>query len=215
MDMNMMTKTRLALAAAALVASLDLAYAQPAPADHDAHHPPVQGAVPPAGMQPMGRGPGGKPGTMQPGAMMGNQGMMGGGMMAMMQMMRDGMMMPMGMGPNAMQPFAHLDGQFAYWRAELHLTDAQGPQWDAFAKAVRDNAGKLQPAMMTAMQTNGELTAPDQLDRRLAFLTAQVDAMRAVQAAAKPLYDALTADQKKVADGLMAEHMLGMRARGL
>ena len=210
----MMTKTRTALTAAVLLASLNLAYAQ-APASPDPHHPSGQ---PPASQ--MGRSPAGKPGAMpmQPGSMMGGQGMMGGamsGMMAMMQMMREGMTMPMGMGPNAARPFAHLDGQLAYWRAELHLTDAQGAPWDAFAKAVRDSAGKLQPAMMAAMQANGEIAAPDQLDRRIAFLSTQLDAMRAVQAAAKPLYDALTADQKKIADELMAEHMLGMRARGL
>jgi Flp pilus assembly pilin Flp len=162
-------------------------------------------------------GPGMGPG-IGPGGMQGAPGMMDGntaGIMAMMQMMRGGLMMPMGIGSNAAQPFQHIEGQLAYWRAELHITDTQRPQWDEFAAAVRDNVGKLRPAMTTAMQSTSELTAPDQLDRRLAFVSAELDAMRAIQAAAKRFYEALSADQKKEADQLMAEHMIGLRARGL
>ena len=192
----MTTKIRLAVTAAALLTSLSLAHAQMS-RDHDDRHPPA----PALGMPRMDSGPG---------TAMGGQ-----GMMAMMRMMHDGMTMPMGMGANAMGPFAHLDGQLAYWRAELHIADAQAPVWDTFAAAVRDAACKWRPAMMTAMQAKGELTALDRLDRHIAFLSAQADAMRSIQAAAKPLYDALSAEQKKAADELMAEHMHGMRARGL
>lgn len=198
----MTTTPRLALAAVALAASVSIASAQTAQ-DHQAHHPTDQTTQQQPPRQ-MGRAP-------QTAMMGGDMGRM----MAMMQTMRDGMVMPMGMGTNPAQPFAHLDGRLAYWRAELHLTDAQASQWDVFAKAVRENAGKLQPVMMSAMQTNGELAAPDQLDHRIAFLAAELDAIRAVQAAVKPLYDALTPEQKKIADGLMADHMLGMGARGL
>jgi hypothetical protein len=204
------TKLGLVAAAAMLAAGIGFAAAQ----SSDPHHPDQKPAPMRQGMEP-GKGPGGMQGG--PG-MMGGQGMMGGnmaGMMAMMQMMRDGMTMPMGMGPNAARPFQHIEGQLAYWRAELKITDAQRPQWDAFAGAVRDNVGKLQPAMMAAMQGAGELSAPEQLERRITFGAAELDAMRAVQTAAKPLYDALSADQKKSADQLMAEHLMGMRARGL
>jgi LTXXQ motif family protein len=198
--MTIKTKLGLLVATATLAGSIGFASAQ----SPDPHHPDQKPAPTRQGM-----GPGGTQGG--PGMMGGNMA----GMVAMMQMMRDGMPMPMGMGPNAAQPFQHIEGQLAYWRAELRITDAQAPQWDAFAGAVRDNVKKLQPAMMTTMQGAGEATAPDQLDRRITFLTTELDAMRAVQAAAKPLYDALTADQKKAADQLMAEHMMGMRARGL
>jgi hypothetical protein len=160
-------------------------------------------------------GPGGMQGDT---AAMGSQRMMGGhmaGMMAMMQIMRDGMGMAMGTGPDGARRFQHIEGQLAYWRTELGITEAQRPQWDAFAVVVRDNAGKLKPTMMTAMRRLGELTAPDQLDRRITVVAAELDAMRTFQAAAKPLYDALSADQKKTADQLMVEHMIGMWARGL
>ena len=43
------------------------------------------------------------------------------------------------------------------------------------------------------------------------MLTAQLDAGQAMLAAANPLYAVLTDEQKKVADELMAEHMMAMR----
>jgi hypothetical protein len=49
------------------------------------------------------------------------------------------------------------------------------------------------------------------MERRMAMLSAQLDAMQPVLAAAKPLYAALSDDQKKIADELMAEHFMSMR----
>ena len=39
--------------------------------------------------------------------------------------------------------------------------------------------------------------------------------VQAMLAGAKPLYATLSDDQKKVADELMAEHLMTMRARGM
>jgi hypothetical protein len=33
-------------------------------------------------------------------------------------------------GQAVMRPLEHIDGQLAYYRAELHVTDAQQPQWN-------------------------------------------------------------------------------------
>ena len=52
--------------------------------------------------------------------------------------------------------------------------------------------------------------APEQMERRIALLTAQADAMRTLQAAARPLYGALSAEQKRTADALMEGHLRGM-----
>ena len=150
---------------------------------------------------------------MQPG-----QGMMMGGdvahMMTMMRMMHGGMM-PMGMGPRGGDPFRHIEGQIAFFKAELKITDAQAAQWNAFADALRANAGHLRHAMMTATDAQGAVTAPEQMERRIARLTERREAMQAVLAATKPLYAALSDEQKKVADELMAEHMMSMHARGM
>ena len=66
-------------------------------------------------------------------------------------MMRAAMMGEYGMpemGP--MRPRAgmaglrHIEGQIAFYKAELHVTDAQTTQWNAFADALRSGAKRLQ-----------------------------------------------------------------------
>ena len=222
----MTTTTRLAFAAAALAAGVSLASAQTTQ-NPDPHHPDTAGAgaaqaqpsAPPSTQRPMAGGPA-QPGAMpmQPGAMPGGQGMMMGGdmaqMMAMMQMMRGGMM-PMGMGPAGMQPLRHIEGKIAFYKAELKITDAEAPQWNAFADALRSNATHLQQTMAQATEAKGIVAAPEQMQRRIAMLTSQLDSMQAVLAVAKPLYAVLTDEQKKIADELMAEHMMAMRTMGL
>jgi len=216
-----MTTRTFTLAAAALAAGIAMASAQPAPGP-DPHHPGTDAAAqskpeaPPSSQGPMA------PRPAQPGAMPmqpGGQGMMMGGdmaqMMTMMQMMQGGATMPMGMGPRGGEPFRHIEGQIAFYRAELKITDAQASQWNSFAEVLRTNADHLRQAMMKARETQGAVAAPEQMQRRIAMLTALRDAMQAMLAAAQPLYAALSDEQRKVADELMAEHMMAMRARGM
>jgi hypothetical protein len=148
------------------------------------------------------RGPGG----------MGMQGMAGGEMGQMMQRM-----MAMHRGAGAMRPFQRIEGRLAYVRAELRITEAQAPQWNAFADTVRSQAETLRQAHAQAMQARAggqAASAPELLDRRVALLAARLDAMRVIAAAARPLYDALSDEQKRTADELMTEYMPGMRMRG-
>jgi hypothetical protein len=216
-----MTTRTLLLAVAALAAGIAMASAQPAPGA-DPHHPETDGtaqskpAAPRSPQRPMERGP------AQPGAMpmqSGGQGMMMGGdmaqMMTMMQMMSGSAMMPMGMGARGAGPFQHIEGQIAFYKAELKITDAQANQWNAFADVLRTNADHLRQLMMNAREAQGAVAAPEQMERRIAMLTALRDAMQAMLAAAKPLYAVLGDEQKKVADELMAEHLIAMRARGM
>jgi hypothetical protein len=212
-----MTTRTLTLVAAALTAGITVASAQPAPAQ-DSHHPgttQAQPATPPSPRQPTARRP------AQPGGMPmrpGGQGMMMGGdmaqMMSMMQMMQGGMM-PMGMGARGGDPFRHIEGGIAFYKAELKITDAQAPQWNALADALRANGARLRQAMMKGNEAQGAVTAPEQIERRLAMLAELRDTTQAMLVAAKPLYAALSDEQKKVADELMAEHLVTMRARGM
>jgi hypothetical protein len=199
----------------ALAAITGLAQAQAQTADeHAAHHPPTTpgeaqapGALPPSG------------GSMQPGgASSGTPAMMGGDMGRMMQgdmgqmMQRMHAMMARGAGPmmRDMQSLRHIEGQVAFYRTELKITDAQLPQWNAFAEALRSGAQRMQAAIMHAMQSGTSAPAPEQLERRIAVVSAQLETLRAIQAAATPLYAVLSDEQKKVADELMAEHMQRM-----
>ncbi len=119
--------------------------------DHEAHHPdgtaspPAPAPAPPAASTPRSGMP--MPGMGGPGGQQGGApGMMGGDMGRMMQMMHRQMA-----ARHAMRPFERIDGQLAYYRAELRITDAQQPQWNAFADAIRAAAGGLKQAVTQAM----------------------------------------------------------------
>lgn len=175
----------------------------PAPggAASDPHHPPAPAASPQAAPPATQRS------TPAPGMMGPGGGMMGGDMGRMMQQMMQGRM-----AASAMQPFRRIEGQLAYFRAELRITDAQAQPWNAFADTVRAQAERLRQATQQAMAAATEPgPAPQQMERRIALLSAHLEAMRAVAAAATPFYAALSEEQRRIADELMAEHFRGMR----
>jgi LTXXQ motif family protein len=192
--------------------------------DHDAHHPggaaaPAAPAAPaPAPAQPQRGGPGmaggqGSPMPGMPGAQQGGMaGMMGGGDMGrMMETMHRRMA-----AQAALRPFQRIEGQLAFYRAELRITDAQQPQWNAFADAIRASAERLRQVYAQAAQAAGRpVAAPAQLERRIAALSVLTETTRAIAAAMGPLYASLSDEQKRTADELFAEHLQDMRRRGL
>lgn len=191
--------TTLALAVAMALAAPAGAQA-PSAQDHEAHHPDgatAQGTPAPTPAPPPSRG--------------GMPGMMDGDMARMMPMMQR-RMAELGMTGAPMRPFHRIEGQLAYYRAELRITDAQMPQWNAFADAIRASAQKLQPIHAQAMQAAAgqPLAAPAQLEAHVAVLSAMLETSRAVAAAMQPLYAALSDEQKRTADELLAEHMRDM-----
>lgn len=203
--------------AVALVLALGSAADAQAPAgteaEHDAHHPAevqtAQPTAPPATTPPDASGPAG--------TMRGDMGRM----MQMMTQMPGGMgpgqgMVGQGAGPDrmdfTMRPFRRIEGQLAYIRTELRITDAQAPQWNAFADAVRAQSGRLRQAVMQGMQAAAQpVPAPQQIEQRIALVSAHLEAMRTVQAAMGQLYTTLSEDQRRTADELMAEHLRAMR----
>ena len=132
---------------------------------------------------------------------------MGGQQMGGMPMMG---MMPMMIGQGMAD---HIEGRIAFLKAELKITDAQQPLWDAVADAMRASAqdmAAVMPLMQSMMQPSG--TLPEKLAAREKFMTAHLDALRKLKAAVEPLYTALSDDQKKTADQLMLgpTGMMGM-----
>ncbi len=99
---------------------------------------------------------------------------------------------------------AHIDGRLAYSKAELKITDAQEHLWDAYAEAAQGRA-KAMSARCTAMMGGagaGTTNLLERMDQREQFMAAQLDALRAMNAAMKPLYDSFSDSQKQVADRL-------------
>jgi LTXXQ motif family protein len=185
MEDTMLFLTRTMLPAFALAAMMSVAQAQTATdQDHTAHHP--GGAATTAQAQPGGQS-----------GMMGNMG-------AMMPMMRQ---MMMGQQGGMGMPFEHAEGRIAFLKTELRITDAQTPQWNAFADTLRANA-KAHQAMHEQM-TKADM--PSSWLERLAFqqktMSTRLDGLKALETAAKPLYAVLTDDQKKLADQLLSGPM--------
>jgi hypothetical protein len=192
----------LTLAAALLATTVAAASAQTAQ-DHAAHHP--ADATQPAAESSLPGCPSSgtamrKNGSEMP---MGNMGsMMDGGMGQMTEMM--------GGGP-AMAPFAHIEGRIAFLKTELAVTDAQTPQWSAFAGALRSGAKSMRESMANMMQADKPANAADRTDVMVKMMTARLDNMKSIAAAEKALYTVLTGAQKETADELLGGPMMGMR----
>ena len=140
---------------------------------------------------------------------MGGGGNSGAGM-PMMQMMGN---MMRGRGMSGMSPasgrpvLSHIEGQIAFYRAELRITDAQAATWNTFADALRAGAKPLQEAFASAAQAT---TVPAQLAARRRMLDAELASLQSIEPAARDLYAALSAEQKKTADEFMADHLRRM-----
>jgi len=134
--------------------------------------------------------------------------MMGGGMMGGQGGMGPGMMGYGGMGPRMMgqamcTKVSDIDGRLAYLKAEIKITEAQEPLWDAYSATAHDNA-KAILARCTAVSQQGSstLSLPDRLDQYELLMSARLDALRATIKTVKPLYAALTDSQKQTVDRL-------------
>lgn len=181
-----------ALRTGSLAAALSLAvtaYAQ-TPQDHETHYP----AAPEAAPGQMSGQSGGMGPNMMRGGMMDGRGMMS--MMNMMAMM------------GARHGVEHIEGRLAFIKTELKITDAQLPQWNAFADAVRENA-KSMSEMHQSM--GAQQNTPKTLPERLAFedkaLTAHLGALKKTEGALDKLYAALSPEQKEIADQIIVGPM--------
>ena len=127
---------------------------------------------------------------------------MGTGMMAMMpDLMR--MMQEMG------DPTRHVEGRIAFLHAELAITKAQEPLWASLADALRQNAaGMAQAAPADHGHDTSSVVVGQLLDQQHALET-RLDGLRAVNAALKPLADALSEEQRATLDALFP-HVSGM-----
>ena len=132
-----------------------------------------------------------------------NYGMMGHGMMPMMD------------------PFQHIEGRLAFLKTELKITEAQTPQWTAYAEALRANAkrmGQLMTEMMSSgmmsqgmmnygMMMQGQpgtmMSLPDRLNWAEQHMAAHMEMLQAIKGPAEQLYAVLSVEQKRIADQLM------------
>ncbi len=95
----------------------------------------------------------------------------------------------------------HTEDRIASMRSKLKITEAQMPQWNAFADAMRGNARRM-TEMHEKMAPAAVLSAPERLDRMEKMTTGMMEAAQSTKAAFMPLYSVMSDEQKKVADTL-------------
>ena len=202
---------RLTMASVLMLATTSTFVWAQAPAANDPHHPPQTAAPAPTPAQPPAQ-MGGMPMMNMMSGMMSNMPMMQmmGGMMSNMPMMQM-------MGPG-MAAIDRVEGRIAFLRTEIKITEAQASAWNAFADALRTNAKKLGDVRTSMMRqpSMGQQQGPtmaERLDLQERWLLARLEGTRTIRSAFTKLFEALSDDQKKSANELLAPHMgMGMMA---
>lgn len=157
-------------------------------------------------------------GCMMPMMGQGGMGMMG----AMMPTMGQAVMDMTGQGMTMMTPGAppamnvtsapgmgliggvdRIEGRIAFLRAEIGITDAQGPAWDAFAQAVRSAAAHVGASNMPMNGADGPMTLAQGLEAQDVALSARLDDVKALRSSLAQLYETLSDDQRKAAEDLI------------
>jgi uncharacterized membrane protein len=98
--------------------------------------------------------------------------------------------------------------------AQLKVTAAEEPKWEAVAKAMRASAVETDAAIDRRAAMIGSATAIDNLTSYADIAQAHVDGVRRLAAAFGPFYAALPDAQKKVADAVFAHRGQGGRKSG-
>ena len=108
-------------------------------------------------------------------------------------------------------PSERVESRITELKTALKITPAQEPQWNAFADTLRKQAragDERVKQFRTARADKGAKAAPvtaiQRLEQRQAFMREASARMDELLATARPLYAALTPEQQKVADDLMA-----------
>lgn len=118
-----------------------------------------------------------------------------------------GMGMMQGKGMKG-DPAARAEQHLSQYKSQLKITPQQEPLWQAFAEKMKANAGQGMKGMRDNMQQ--PMTAPERMDKMTATMKERLAAMESTHESFKRLYDALTPEQKAVAD----KHVMGAGMMG-
>lgn len=96
---------------------------------------------------------------------------------------------------------AHADARLAFLHTKLAITAAQEGAFTTFATAIRQSVQPM-AAACTAGPPPRSATFPERVDAHLKMMATHAQTAQAVATAAKTLYGALNADQKKIMDDM-------------
>lgn len=115
-----------------------------------------------------------------------------------------GMMGGGGFGPGAagggpaVNMDARMDARLSFLKTELKITSDQQAAWDAYATQAKAQAATMQA--FHAQPPSTAQTTTERIEQRAERATLRAEQMKAMSAAVKDLYAALTPEQKAVAD---------------
>jgi hypothetical protein len=112
----------------------------------------------------------------------------------------------MGRGAMTCRMDEHIDGDLAYLKTVLKITDAQAPQWNVFAETFRADREKRANLCKETMEQARAMKSASLLDALTMVedqLTERLNSLRAMKGALQPLYASLSKEQKKTADEVM------------
>lgn len=123
------------------------------------------------------------------------------------------------------RPTERIEARLAYVKTALKITDAQQPQWDAYAAYARKTAQEIEQRFKAGRSEAGRRApgqrpnAIERLERKQSFLAGAVTRINELLAVEKPLYAALSPEQQKIADVVLnprlhAREREFMRGRG-
>jgi hypothetical protein len=90
-------------------------------------------------------------------------------------------------------------------QTELHITDAQAPQWSAFAQAMRDNATSTDALFRQRANATQSMNALDNMKSYAQVARAYADDTEKLSAAFEALYGVLSDQQKQTIDTLFRQ----------
>ena len=104
---------------------------------------------------------------------------------------------------------AMVEGHLAFLKTRLQITDAQTPLWNAYEDAVRATMAAREEARPAPPNSQGGQQAPpptalERLNRQQQMLAAQTQHLQTLSSALQPLYAALSAEQREIADRILA-----------
>jgi protein CpxP len=102
-------------------------------------------------------------------------------------------------------PQAAADQRIQSLRNELHIADAQLPQWNAFAQVMRDNATKTDALFRQRATAAASMNALDNMKSYADIARAYADNTQALATAFEALYGVLTVQQKQTIDTLFRQ----------
>jgi len=114
-------------------------------------------------------------------------------------------------------PSERIEARLAYLRTALKITPAQETQWNAYAEVARrharaqDERAKSWQADMHERMHGPQPSAVERLERMQSFHADAVVRLNETLAALKPLYAALSPQQKAIADEILSPHRMGSR----